>query len=364
MFDVQDNNWQGSSLGYNTLRRKNTYVGFGFDFSNQWAISEGTSLPYNINQSEPPIISLCSSGKKAKVAGTAAADGVVHVFVGDKYFSGVVTEGKWEVSLGELKDEVIVKVSYDSENLMSSIMTTAVAESPYYDLNENSTTPIEASGELVSVRVKRTIKANEWSTICLPFAMTENQVKTAFGNGVELADFNDYDYDAAEDRIKVKFETVSAIEANHPYIIKVLSPVSEFTADGVDINPQEAIVDFDTSRRKNQPRQFVGTYVANTILDWGTLFLSGNKFWYSVGETKMKAFRAYFNFYDLLVDFENNYESRISMSFDDVTGIDTMPTLSGDANRIYDLQGRQVTKPAKGGLYIQNGKKVVVKSNK
>jgi hypothetical protein len=30
-----------------------------------------------------------------------------------------------------------------------------------------------------------------------------------------------------------------------------------------------------------------------------------------------------------------------------------------DNGAIYDLQGRKVTKPVKGGLYIVNGKKVI-----
>ena len=40
-------------------------------------------------------------------------------------------------------------------------------------LEETSTTAPEASNGAVKVRVLRTILANEWSTICLPFAMTE-----------------------------------------------------------------------------------------------------------------------------------------------------------------------------------------------
>lgn len=208
----------------------------------------------------------------------------------------------------------------------------------------------------VNARVLRTINAGEWSTICLPFDMTESQVKAAFGSDVQLADFNDYEYDEERDALTVKFQLATAIEANHPYVIKVGSPVAEFTVEGVDIDPQEAVVDFDTSRRKNQPRQFVGTYVANTLLEWGTLFLSGNQFWYSVGETKMKGYRAYFNFNDVLADFESNYASRISMSFfdEDVTGItEHCPDgLSDDA--CYDLQGRRLQKPGKG-LYIKNG---------
>ena len=230
-------------------------------------------------------------------------------------------------------------------------------------LSETSTTaPAAATG--VDVRVKRTINASEWSTICLPFAMTETQVKTAFGDDVELADFNDYEFDDVAGTISVKFVNVTAIEANHPYIIKVGEKVTEFTADGVNIDPQEAIVDFDTSRRKNQPRQMVGTYVADTSLDWGTLFLNGNQFWYSTGSTKMKAFRAYFNFNDLLADFEDNYEARrITMSFDEATGISATLNDKGEMindNAVYDLQGRRVVNPGKG-VFVKDGKKIIIK---
>lgn len=237
-------------------------------------------------------------------------------------------------------------------------------------LDEASTTEPVAETN-ANVRVRRTIKAGEWSTICLPFAMTEEQVKGAFGSDVQIGDFNDYEFDG--DAISVKFNAAAAIEANHPYVIKVMADVAEFTVDGVDIDPQEAVVDFDTSRRKNQPRQMVGTYVAGTVLDWGTLFLSGNQFWYSTGNTKMKAFRAYFNFYDLLPDFEDNYESRqVKMLFGDnsttgIKGIEDGRLKIEDS--VYDLQGRRVASSTfdsqssirKKGIYVKEGKKVIIK---
>ena len=108
-------------------------------------------------------------------------------------------------------------------------------------LDETSTTvPDAATG--VDVRVKRTIKANEWSTICLPFAMTWAQVESAFGEDVQLADFSDYDTEEEGDDvtgITINFTDAYGIEANHPYIIKVSSAITEFTADGVDIAPDE-----------------------------------------------------------------------------------------------------------------------------
>ena len=43
------------------------------------------------------------------------------------------------------------------------------------------------------------------------------------------------------------------------------------------------------------------------------------------------------------------------------TGINEVATGNGEANAIYDLQGRKIEKPSKGGIYIVNGKKVLVK---
>ena len=211
------------------------------------------------------------------------------------------------------------------------------------------------------VRVKRTFKADEWSTIVLPFAMTEAQTKAAFGENVKLGDFNDYAVSADGGTIIVKFKEAVAIAANHPYIIKVGTDVSEFTADNVDIDPQKAVVDFDTDRRHRYPRKMVGVYEAGTILEWGTLYLSNNHFWYSTGSSTLKAFHAYFDFTDLLPDFEDNYNPNdIKMVFEgDEAGIHGLTTQEAET-MAFDLQGRPVTMPAKG-IYVKNGKKMVIK---
>ncbi len=210
------------------------------------------------------------------------------------------------------------------------------------------------------VRVLRTIKAGEWSTICLPFAMTAEQVTEAFGSDVELGDFNGYDVADDGNTINVKFNAATAIKANHPYIIKVGTGVTEFTVDGVDIDPQEAEINLGTSRK---PKAFVGNYVAETAIGNGCLFLNNNKFWYSVGTTKIKAFRAYFDFNDLLPDFEDNFaEARVFIMFDDgeTTGINEMRNEEGEMRNVYNLNGQRVSQPARG-LYIVNGKKAVIK---
>lgn len=241
-------------------------------------------------------------------------------------------------------------------------------------LDETSTTAPEAATG-VDVRVKRAINADEWSTLCLPFAMSEAQVKAAFGEDVQLADFTGCEttMDAEENitGINVKFETATAIEANHPYLIKVSAPVEEFTVDGVDVEPDEASVDCDrigagTKRDPYRWNSFVGTYVAGTEVPEQTLFLSDNKFWYSTGATVMKAFRGYFDFYDVLTEVEEGgATSKVRFSFDgETTGIAALDKGLGNYEDgcWYTLDGRRLNGlPVEKGVYILDGRKVVKK---
>ena len=236
-------------------------------------------------------------------------------------------------------------------------------------LDETSTVaPLAATG--VNVTVKRTIKVGEWSTICLPFAIDASAMSTAFGAGneVELGDFTGYT--ATEDGdgitgITVNFNKVTAIEANHPYLIKVKNAVSEINVDGVDIDPEDTPTKAAVKRTKKQWSEMIGTYVANTSVgnaeeDSWCLFLSDNKFWYSKGTAKMKAFRAYFDFYDVLTSVESS-TAPIFISFDNnTTGINNIQRTAGD-DRYYNLNGQHVENPRKGQIYIKNNKKVVVK---
>lgn len=240
-------------------------------------------------------------------------------------------------------------------------------------LDEESTTVPEAATG-VNVRVKRTLKADVWSSICLPFAMTAAQVEEAFGSDVQLGDFTgaEVSFDASDNvtAIAVNFENATAIEANHPYIIKVSSEITEFTIDGVDLSPDEdeAIIEFDnekTGSRRVVYSGFYGTYHAGTVLDEKTLFLSNNQFWYSTGNTTMKAFRAYFDFYDVLSSYDDSasgsHQAPAMIRFKGgITGISTAEWHEHTVNGLYNLNGQKIEHAGKG-IYIRNGKKVVMK---
>ena len=138
--EVDDDDFNGSSLGQKTLMRKNTYIGIGFDFTEQWAISEGESFPYNINQSVPGKITEFISGSRGKISGTAEGTGNVYVFVGDKMYKSYIVDGQWEVILGNTPSGTIAKVSVATGGLMPSVFVIATAE-------ESSMVPTKSPGD-------------------------------------------------------------------------------------------------------------------------------------------------------------------------------------------------------------------------
>ena len=182
-------------------------------------------------------------------------------------------------------------------------------------------------------------------------------MKTTFGDDVLLGDFKGYQLNA-DNSISVEFDQVNAIAENHPYIIKVATDMDEFELDDVSINPQDAEINLGTKRR---PKSIIGTYVAETVIDNGCLFLNGGKFWYSTGITVTQGYRAYFDFDDLLPEFEDNYVNarmRIVLNEESLTKVSTMKQPVAKGGRIHNLQGMQVEQLGKG-VFIKDGKVII-----
>ena len=243
--------------------------GFDIDTDNAQALSSwvgGSALPSELNSSGAGKVS-CYSDK-----GKAIPDG--GVVLATIPFSTTAAIGEYTVN--------ITDVVFMTEDTRKTAANTSfvIKVVDRLTLNEESTTaPETISG--VNIKVKRTMKANTWSTICLPFAMTEAQVQEVFGDKASLGDFNSYDL--VEDgkdiaAINVKFNSVKAIEANHPYIIKPSKAVSEFTLDNVNVAPasdEELEINLGTSRK---PKSIIGNYKAGTVIENGGLFLKDGNF--------------------------------------------------------------------------------------
>lgn len=249
-----------------------------------------------------------------------------------------------------------------------------------YLVLHDTETEAPAAAENEDVKVVRTLKADVWNTICLPFALTEEQVNEAFGEGVQVADFVGCEGDVTQsgqpvecNSVKVKFESVSSMEANHPYLIKVSENLAEFTVDGVKIVSeadenglvynQKDEYTYGSRPKTTVYNSFIGTYVANTTIPEYGIFISNNKFISSVGKSYVNAFRAYFEFNVTFIDPTEGSGVKYNITIDDeptaINSIDGVPT---NVEGMYDISGRKLNEmPKTKGVYVINGKKVAVK---
>ncbi len=227
-------------------------------------------------------------------------------------------------------------------------------------LDENDTEEPVATDGVVGIRMLRTIKANEWSTLCLPFDMTASQWQEAFGSDAEIRNINKCTVDG--NTLQVVFSTAmtGTLQKNTPYIIRTNRNITEFSLRA-DVQPEvpETVI---TDGNDNQKGTFVGTYKANTVIPDGNMFLYADHFYFSKGLTKSKAYRAYFCFDDIMTS-----EAGVMMLFDNMeTGINGIIGKYGDNKPVYDLQGRRLPETlikykGRKGIYVSNGSKTVNK---
>lgn len=231
-------------------------------------------------------------------------------------------------------------------------------------IDENSAAlPTAQNG--VNVLVKRTIKKDVWNTICLPFDMDVTQTKQVFGDDVQGALFVDYEVDGLA--IIVNFENEdlasSGIYGNYPYLIKTSKDITEFTVDGVNVDPEEdgAVAEYTTGSgpKKVVKGKFYGTLKTGTVLPEDYLFLNNNKFYYSTGSTVIKGLRGYF----WLKDFDSSTSSpSLVMAYNGTpTNVSEMKVVVNEDGVYYNLKGQRIEYPTEKGIYIKNGKKVVIK---
>ena len=215
----------------------------------------------------------------------------------------------------------------------------AVAED--ITISENADyTPAET---YANVTIARTIKANAWNTFVVPFDITNEELETAFGSSVAVAEFSENSSDA--NAIKVEFNTMDtpAITANTPVLLKG-NAGSSFTFNGKLIKTDEAKV-------QGTNVDFVGTYAASTTVKAGDYFISGDKLWKSNGETTIKGTRAY-------IDAKNSSEVKFFIDGEDhETSISDINGVS-ENGVIYNLAGQRISKMQKG-INIVKGKKIL-----
>ncbi len=223
-------------------------------------------------------------------------------------------------------------------------------------LNENGDNIVKTA-ENVNVTLKRTFfHDNAWNTLCLPFDVDANKVATAFA-GAEIREI-DLNKCTAN---TIQFVPATEIKAGVPYIIKWNENVAEAkpfekTFEGVTLIAEPKPV------KVNNDITFTGFYNKTTAdkLGESVAAIGAENKLFKVTSGEMKGFRAAF------VLNSNAQPSAIKLVIDGTaTGIEDLVIDGVKANgRVYNLNGQYVGNSLNGlqpGLYIQNGKKIVVK---
>ena len=330
-----------------------------------WQMDEANDVFQTMPDGTTGMACLSTDPSKYFLAGTSGTLGSVGI---EAAATLPISDDILEIKATSLAFSEYVGGNYETINFDDVVIKVKIVENRI-TLDENAE-KAPAAAENVNVKVLRTINANSWSTICLPFDMDATQVKSAFGDDVELAEFAGWAYEEDDNgdcrAITVDFTSCSTITSNTPLIIKTSTNISDFKIDNVTINPDDAEITLKESTDNKKKGSMVGTYKP-IVLDEDWLFLNSNKFYYSSGKTKMKAFRAYF---DLFYTIEGDYKvtsAKINFSVDGeattIDGIGYQRVVEG----VYDLSGRKIkledgdlTKLQKG-VYIINGKKVTIK---
>lgn len=153
-------------------------------------------------------------------------------------------------------------------------------------IDENQTVSYSENIDNANVTLNRTIAADKWNTISLPFALTDTETKTAFGNDAQVATFSET-REGDVSAISFNIAANAAIMANTPVLLKTSTAGTTYIFNGRTIKAGEAKVEGEGNF------DFVGTYAASTTIAENDYFISSNKLYRSAGTTTIKGTRAY-----------------------------------------------------------------------
>ena len=265
-----------------------------------------------------------------------------------------------QMSQGSIPVELSATV-YDEENMTAEIaidMTKLLKQminvtfAPSFTLN-SSTSIGEGTSNLYNVEFNRSFPAG-WSTICLPFATTVEAL-----GATQAQEFTDF----ANNTLEFTKVSTGKLEANTPYLIhfkqaKDLSAAPIYAPMTVESSTPKAVTFGDVT--------FTGNYTAGMSMEgyYGVADQDGSQYIMKGGSNStLGSTGAYFSVAGAAAEV-----NRLALDLEGVTAIGGVETEGAeDAFDVYSISGVKVRTGATNldglqrGLYIVNGKKVLVK---
>lgn len=273
-------------------------------------------------------------------------------------YTATSNAGTWT---GNARTVVLTNSSSVAKAETITVYVTLPSEITLDETDINNTIEAKAG---VNVTLKRTMAKGVWNTICLPFNVTYDVAKAAFGNDVKIAEL-----DESSTGTTLSFKNVTnnvtnnVIKASVPYLIKptIDAPADGYKFEGVEIT--EAAVN-PTKVKTAGNLYFNGVYnmvdaTTEVTSGYNAAFLGANNTVFGAKQgTNMKGFRAYFAIPN------GTATSALRVNIDGTaTSIKSIDSEVVESNApVYNLQGQRVDgNNLTPGIYVKAGKKFVVK---
>jgi hypothetical protein len=283
-----------------------------------------------------------------------------------------------EISVTSSVATAIIQESYD-KSTWSNLESGSSSELRYiragvpvalqlYDGESNTETIADNNGRFANVTLQgRTLfKDGKWNTLCLPFDVSTTTGPLS-GDNVEAMVLHSSDSGLSGTTLTLNFDTATSIPAGTPFIIRWGTPDSHPDTDLTDPVFSDVTINNTTNDVDFTGGAFKGTYkkITYTTENQSILLLGDKDNLYYPQPTggsnpSIGAFRAYF-------ELNSSASARafvLNFGEGETTGILSTTNLTNDTNSDawYDLSGRRLSsKPTQSGLYLNNGRKVVIK---
>ncbi len=215
---------------------------------------------------------------------------------------------------------------------------------------------------------KRTFIAGIWNPLYLPFDI---ELTDELLDKFEFYEYNqmlstDTDGDRVPDDFAMELFVFQGgtLEANYPYFVRPKN-AEACTMEVVMNNAYLYAADensFETASMKNI-FTLSGTHKSMTADELAGKFVMSTEGKWQPAGSNMKSHRLYLSITDRNGNSIASKAIRMVVrgedGFEGTTGVDIVETDNAADGTIYDLSGRPVVEPVKGGMYIINGKKVV-----
>ena len=228
--------------------------------------------------------------------------------------------------------------------------------------------------EVGTLTYTRTLPNMLWNPLYVPFKIPyetlEENYEVAYINTMHSYDNDDNGEidEMAMEIVKIKAGT---LKPNHPYLIKAKNEDAKdmnIVQKNATLYPAE-ITTLDCSSVYTK-FEITGTYQEMTSGDLnGSLVISTDGAWKKLSSTStLKPFRFYLTIssregspVEIADEAMSRVRIRVMGEDDTETGIDETENgkVKTENSVVFDLSGRRVSAPAKGGVYIINGKKVI-----